>query len=96
MPVIVWRRWDQQRDRLHSQISHQVAEGQTVRFERPDEETLPSKEKNSPVHASVIIGYNDERQEIIFLESWDEKSSPRRMPVREMARTADFAFLFRP
>ncbi len=96
MPVIVWRRWDQARDRLHSRISSEVQRGGESRFERPDEDALPSKKKRSPLHASVIIGFNDERKEVIFLESWEENAVPRRMPVSEMAFTADLTFAFRP
>lgn len=96
MPVIVWRRWNQERDRLHSEISQQVSRGSERKFERPSEKTLPSKEKRSPLHASVIIGYNDERKEVLFLESWLENAAPRRMPVSEIAHTSDLIFAFRP
>ena len=96
MPVIVWRRWNQGRDRLHSQISGAFDGGGEAAYERADEEALPSKKKRSPLHASVIIGYNDERKEVIFLESWEGKSSPRRMPVSEIAHTSDFTFAFQP
>ena len=96
MPVIVWRRWDQARDQLHSRISRDFDDGKEVAYERPDEKVLPSKAKRSPLHASVIIGYNDERKEVIFLESWEGKSSPRRMPVSEMTDTAYLTFSFQP
>lgn len=96
MPVIVWRRWDQTRDRLHTRVSSEFAKGGEVVYERPKDEILPSKKKRSPVHASVIIGYNDERKEIIFLESWEGESPPRRMPVSEISHTADLTFSFRP
>ena len=96
MPVIVWRRWDQGRDRLHSRISRGFDRGSELEYERVNEDALPSKKKRSPLHASVIIGYNDERKEVIFLESWDANSSPRRMPVSEIADTADFTFAFQP
>ena len=96
MPVIVWRRWDRQRDRLHSQISREFEKGEDQRFERPSEEEMPSKKKRSPLHASVIVGYNDERREIVFLESWEGLSKPRRMLVNEISHTADLTFSFRP
>ncbi|MFT7171855.1 MAG: hypothetical protein ACI9NQ_000062 [Paracoccaceae bacterium] len=96
MPVIVWRRWDQSRDRLHTKVSRDFVRGRGAGYGRPEEELLPSKKKRSPLHASVIIGYNDERKEVIFLESWEGKSSPRRMPVSEMAHTADLTFAFQP
>jgi len=96
MPVIVWRRWDQTRDQLHTKVSREFARGSETTFERPSERTLPSKKKRSPLHASVIIGFNDERKEVIFLESWDERSVPRRMPVAEISDTADLTFSFQP
>ena len=96
MPVIVWRRWDSQRDQLHSRMSRSFDQGGKAMYERPSEESLPSKKKRSPLHASVIVGYNDERKEIIFLESWEGISKPRRMPVSEVAHTADLTFSFRP
>ncbi len=96
MPVIVWRRWDQSRDRLHTKLSRDLSRGRESKFERPEEALLPSKKKNSPLHASVIIGYNDERKEIIFLESWAGPSLPRRMPVSEISHTADLTFAFQP
>ena len=96
MPVIVWRRWDQQRDRLHTKVSSDFDKGGKRGYERPSEEVMPSKKKRSPLHASVIVGYNDERKEIIFLESWEGVSKPRRMPVSEISHTADLTFYFRP
>lgn len=96
MPVIVWRRWDARRDKLHSQVSRAFDQGSEAGYERPSEEVLPSKKKRSPLHASVIVGYNDERKEVIFLESWEGISRPRRMPVSEISYTADLTFSFRP
>lgn len=96
MPVIVWRRWDRARDQLHTRISQSFDQGEQSEYDRPTPESLPSKEKQSPLHASVIIGYNDERKEIIFLESWEGLSKPRRMLVSEISHTADWIFSFRP
>lgn len=96
LPVIVWRRWDQSRDRLHSQVSNQFRKGGKGRFPQVALQDLPSKKKNSPVHASIIIGYHDERKEVIFLESWEGLKGPRRMPVAEMKATTDFLFAFTP
>lgn len=96
MPVIVWRRWDRQRDQLHTRISRDFLAGKDQRFERPSEKEMPSKKKRSPLHASVIVGYNDERREVIFLESWEGMSKPRRMLVSEISHTADLTFSFRP
>jgi hypothetical protein len=96
MPVIVWRRWDSERDQLHSRMSRAFEQGGKTMYERPSEEALPSKKKGSPLHASVIVGYNDDRKEVVFLESWEGLSKPRRMPVTEVAHTADLTFSFRP
>ena len=96
MPVIVWRRWDRQRDQLQTRISRDFLAGKDQRFERPSEKEMPSKKKRSPLHASVIVGYNDERREVIFLESWEGMSKPRRMLVSEISHTADLTFSFRP
>lgn len=96
LPVVVWRRWDRQRDRLHTKVSREFERGGEVRYESPDLKSLPTADKKSPVHASVIIGFNDERQEVIFLESWEAQSKPRRMPLSEMKATADWVFCFQP
>lgn len=96
MPVIVWRRWDRQRDHLHTRISRDFDKGRDQKYERPSEEVMPSKKKRSPLHASVIVGYNDERREVIFLESWEGLFKPRRMLVNEISHTADLTFSFRP
>lgn len=96
MPVVVWRRWDRQRDQLHTRISRGFEKGLDQKYERLSEEAMPSKKNRSPLHASVIVGYNDERKEVIFLESWEGLSKPRRMPVNEVSHTADLTFSFRP
>ena len=94
MPVIVWRRWGQDRDRLHTKISRGVDGGADTTFGELDRQTLPNDK--SPLHASVIVGYNDERKEILFLESWAGQTEPRRMPVGEIDATAYYTFMFQP
>lgn len=96
LPVIVWRRWDQDRDRLHTLVSNRLRKGGGGEFPKTDLQSLPSKKKRSPVHASIIVGYNDGRSEVIFLESWEGLKAPRRMPVSEMKATTDFLFAFTP
>ncbi|MGB0144851.1 MAG: hypothetical protein ACPGAP_08770, partial [Akkermansiaceae bacterium] len=96
LPVIVWRRWDQDRDRLHTLVSNRYRKGGGEEFPKTDPQSLPSKKKRSPVHASIIVGYNDSRSEVIFLESWEGLKAPRRMPVSEMKATTDFIFAFTP
>jgi len=94
MPVIVWRRWGQDRDRLHTKISRAVAAGDEAGFGSLDRRSLPND--SSPLHASVIVGYNDQRKEVLFLESWAGQSKPRRMPVAELDATAYYSFMFQP
>ena len=94
MPVIVWRRWGQDRDRLHTRISRDVEEGEEASFPPLDLQALPNDK--SPLHASVLVGFNDERKEVIFLESWAGRTKPRRMPIAELDATAYYTFSFRP
>lgn len=94
MPVIVWRRWGQDRDRLHTRISRDVEDGGESKFPPLDFKTLPNAE--SPLHASVVVGFNDDRKEVLFLESWAGQNKPRRMPAAELDATAYYTFCFRP
>jgi hypothetical protein len=94
MPVIVWRRWGQDRDRLHTRISRDVEDGGESKFPPLDFKTLPNAE--SPLHASVVVGFNDGRKEVLFLESWAGQTKPRRMPIAELDATAYYTFSFRP
>ena len=94
MPVIVWRRWGQDRDRLHTRISRDIEDGGEAKFPALDFKILPNAE--SPLHASVLVGFNDGRKEVLFLESWAGQTSPRRMPVAELDATAYYTFSFRP
>ena len=94
MPVIVWRRWGQDRDRLHTRISRDIEDGGESKFPALDFKILPNAE--SPLHASVLVGFNDERKEVLFLESWAGQTKPRRMPVAELDATAYYTFSFRP
>jgi hypothetical protein len=43
---------------------------------------------------SVITGYNEKRDEILFTESWGERYRQRRMRIEEMEKTADSLFFF--
>lgn len=97
MPVIVWRRWSSERDREHRRVSAAVSSGRGDQVKFPaDASVLSFPDEKSPLHASVIIGFNDERKEVIFLESWAGQSQPRRMSVNEMQKTAYLSFAFHP
>ena len=93
MPVIVWRRWSRDRDREHQRVSAQLDQGEDVSFSN-DSSSYP--DEKSPLHASVIIGFNDQRKEVIFLESWAGQSRARRMLIREIEATAYLTFCFHP
>ena len=92
-PVIVFRRWDQQRDYIHTTFSQRYAADPTAQLPRPDatdQKTWPARE--GFMHASVINGYNSARREVIFSESWAEAARNRRMRVEEMEATCYLAY----
>ncbi len=43
----------------------------------------------------MITGYNAERGEVIFLESWGEHTRGRRMRTEELEATAYMVFYFK-
>ncbi len=94
MPVIVWRRWSRERDHEHRRVSSEIARGNETTFSQSASSAYP--DESAPLHASVIIGYNDERKEILFLESWAGQARARRMPVSEIDATAYLTFCFHP
>lgn len=51
--------------------------------------------KNAPNHASVVTGFNAERGEVIFVESWGEHTGDRRMRFEELESTSYMAFYYR-
>lgn len=95
LPVIVWRRFDFRRNQTHLQFSRQHAQDPTSQLPEPDaadRATWPGEKH--PVHASVIVGFNDQRKEVLFLESWAGQSVPRRMRYEELEATATMVFYF--
>jgi hypothetical protein len=97
-PVIVWRRFSMDRDRLHTRFARDYARDAEVALPDP---ALPAERAtwpgaDAPLHASVLTGYHPERREILFLESWTGKDTPRRMRMEEMAATAYLTFVFQP
>ena len=64
---------------------------------RPDLSTRDSwPDDEAPLHASVIVGYNPKRREVLFVESWAGMNIPRRMREEEMTATAYLTFYFKP
>ena len=96
-PVIVWRRWSQERDYLHIQFARRRAKDSTLNLpiaDAKDRDLWPDKDAYS--HASVVTGYNSRRGEVIFTESWGEAVRNRRMRVAEMEATGYYTFYFSP
>ena len=97
LPVVVWRRWSQERDYLHTQYAKRRAEDSTINLPIADaRDRALWPEKDAYNHASVITGYNARRGEVIFTESWGEAVRNRRMRVAEMEDTCYYTFYFSP
>ena len=93
VPILVWRRWTQERDFLHTAFARRFAKDPTLELPKPDakdRDMWPGEDDYS--HATVITGYNQERGELIFTESWTERERNRRMRVQEMIGTAYYTF----
>ena len=96
LPVIVWRRWTQDRDYLHTMFARKLSQDPTATLPEPDandRESWPADRAYN--HASVITGFNRDRGEVIFSESWTEQFRNRRMRFEEMEGTAYYTFLLR-
>ena len=90
-PVIVWRRFSWERNRLHDQVAKQGVD-------LPDPLSVEEKAswpgEDAPLHASVLTGFDPKKREVFFLESWGGKDEPRRMTFDEMAATTYLCFVF--
>jgi hypothetical protein len=96
-PVIVWRRFSHERNNFHTRHARVHARDASLAIPKP---TLKERESwpgdDAPVHASVVVGFNDEHNEVLFLESWAGLDFPRRMRAEELEATATMAFYFKP
>lgn len=95
MPLVVFRRWAQERDYIHSTYSAQIARGLQAELPQPgmeDRRTWPGKD--APAHASIINGYRDDKREVVFTESWGPQARNRRMRYEEMEGTSYYAVYF--
>lgn len=90
-PVIVWRRFSWERNRWHDQVARDGSD-------LPDPLSVEEKSKwpgeAAPLHASILTGFDPQKREVFFLESWAGKDEPRRMRFEEMAATAYLCFVF--
>ena len=97
LPVVVWRRFSPERNQVHTRHSQRAAQDPEFALPAPDSAARAAwPDSRAPLHASVIVGYNAERREILFLESWAGMKTPRRMRAEEMAATAYLTFYFKP
>jgi hypothetical protein len=98
-PILVWRFFSRERDALHSEFK--------AKYQADPTQLLPDPKKNRdeknawPVfanggHASVVTGFNKERNEVLFTESWGEETRHRRMRAEEMESTCYVLFQFEP
>ena len=92
-PVIVFRRWSQERDYVHTMFAKRYAADASAELPRPDandQKQWPTRD--SYAHASIVNGYNAQRREVIFSESWSELARNRRMRFEELERTSYLAY----
>jgi hypothetical protein len=95
MPVVVFRRYSDERDFIHTQYTAQLAKGGQARLPEADMDDRKSwPGKGSPNHASIINGYRDDRKEIIFTDSWGQHSRNRRMRYEEIIGTAYYVIYY--
>jgi hypothetical protein len=95
-PVLVWRRFDSRRDKLHTEFARRYAREPGLELPRPDAEERATWPGNGhPSHSSVITGYNRERGEVIFSEPWGDHMRDRRMRWEEMESSSYGAFYFK-
>lgn len=92
-PVIVFRYWSQQRDFLHSAFAQRFQSDPSATLPKPDLDDRKSWPTRADyTHSSVVTGYNLQRREIIFTESWGERTRNRRMRIEELEGTAYLAY----
>ena len=96
-PVLIWRRYDARRDQLHTDFAELYAKHPSAELPPADDTSESSSwpGKDAPGHASIVTGYNAERGEIIFLESWGEHTRDRRMRKEELEATGYMVFYFK-
>jgi hypothetical protein len=93
LPVVVFRRWSQERDYLHTAFAQNFAANPALELPKPDlndRKLWPAREGFA--HASVVDGYNERRREVIFTESWGEHARNRRMRIEELEGTSYLAY----
>lgn len=96
-PVIVGRKFDRVRDDYHTNFAQQFANNPAARLPKPDRnERARWPASTAGAHASVVTGFNDARDEVIFTESWGQAARNRRMLAEELEATAFQVYYFSP
>jgi len=100
LPVIVWRRFSPERDVVHNKFMVALSHSSNATLPDPNDPheraSWPTSNNPSPLlHASVVCGYQPERKEVLFLDSWTGKDVPRRMRIEELAGTSYLCFIFK-
>ena len=90
-PVLVWRRYSPQRDRLHAAAARGAA---LPELAEDDRDSWPTG-KDAPAHCSLVTGFNEETGEVIFMESWGEHTRGKRMKAEELEATSYAVFYFK-
>ncbi len=90
-PIVVWRRYSEERDRLH----RAAARGEPLPTIGDDDRSTWPTSKEAPGHASVVTGFNADTGEVIFSESWGEHARDKRMRAEELEATSYAVFYFK-
>ena len=98
-PLLVWRWFDRDRDEFHFEFAKKLASDPSALLPDPKKDKEePKKWANSTTggHASLVTGFNKERAEVLFTESWGEETRNRRMRAEEMTAAVYVLFEFEP
>ncbi len=97
-PFIVWRYFDRIRDRQISSHSKAVARDATIPPMKITGKELVyfQKMKTGGTHASVVVGFNKQRDEFLLSESWNVYSTLKRFQRKELEATCHRVLIFHP
>ena len=74
---------------MHGAFAQRIQNDPAVTLPKPDLKDRKSwPTRDSYAHSSLVTGYNLARRELIFTESWGERTRNRRMRIEEMEGTA--------
>ncbi len=98
-PVLVWRYFSYPRNAVHTRFKAAYDADPTATLPDPRKDKTEKSQWPKPAdggHASLITGFNKERDEVLFTESWGEEKRHRRMRAEEMEATCYAVFGFEP